>query len=165
MGSLGSSSVNEVVVAMLKKMDDSFNIIYATGKRLYEDVLKENLEKENIKIFERVDGIRLMKQADLLVSRAGATTIAEITAIQIPTILIPSPFVPNNHQYYNALALTSIDGAKMIEEKDLNEQVLFDNIKKLIVDEKRLKMMKEKLKQLANPNVLNDIVDEVEKIC
>ena len=69
--------------------------------------------------FEAIDGAKVMKNSTLLVSRAGATTLAEITAMGMPAILIPSPYVPNNHQYYNAKSLIDKNAALMIEEKDL----------------------------------------------
>ena len=63
--------------------------------------------------------ISLMKKCDVLVSRSGATTISEIVTLGIPTILIPSPYVPNNHQYINAMDLVNEDAAILIEEKKL----------------------------------------------
>ncbi|MBP5279974.1 MAG: undecaprenyldiphospho-muramoylpentapeptide beta-N-acetylglucosaminyltransferase, partial [Erysipelotrichaceae bacterium] len=119
---------------------------------------------EYLKIYERIDGINVMKNSTLLVCRAGATTLTEICAIGMPAILIPSPFVPNNHQYYNGKALTDKGAAIMIEEKDLSGEVLNDTISELINDDTRLKELSDNARKLSNPNVLNDMIEAIEKI-
>ena len=108
--------------------------------------------------------VNLMKNSDLLVSRAGATTLAEICAIGMPAILIPSPFVPNNHQYFNALALTDKDGAIMLEEKDFTANKLNKCIKSIINDDERLNALHENALKLSNKNVMEDIINKLESI-
>ena len=105
-----------------------------------------------------------MNNADLLVCRAGATTLSEICAIGIAAVLIPSPYVPNNHQYYNGKALVDKDAAVMIEEKDLSGQVLKDTIDSLINDDEKRAVMAENARQLGNPDVLDDIIKAIENI-
>ena len=105
-----------------------------------------------------------MKNADLLICRGGATTMAEIEAIGIAAIIIPSPFVPNNHQYYNGKSLVDKDAAIMIEEKDLNAELLNKTVNDLINDEDRLKMLSDNARKLGNPNVLDDMIVEVENL-
>ena len=76
-----------------------------------------------------VDGMTgLMKNVDLIVSRAGASTLSEIIALGLPSILIPSPYVANNHQYRNAMDLVNSSAAIMIEEKDLKGDILVRKI-------------------------------------
>ena len=82
----------------------------------------------------------------------------------MPAILIPSPFVPNNHQYYNGKALTDKNAALMIEEKDLSGEKLNALINSVINDEEKLKTLSENAAKLGNPNVLNDIVEAIEKL-
>lgn len=72
-----------------------------------------------------------------MICRAGATTLAEVTALGIPSILIPSPYVANNHQFYNANVLVEKGAALMIEEKDLNASTLNKSIIELFMDPKR----------------------------
>lgn len=72
-----------------------------------------------------------MKSADLIISRAGASTIAEIMATKTPSILIPSPYVANNHQYYNALDLVDKKISILLEEKDLNKDSLTEAINEI----------------------------------
>jgi UDP-N-acetylglucosamine--N-acetylmuramyl-(pentapeptide) pyrophosphoryl-undecaprenol N-acetylglucosamine transferase len=105
-----------------------------------------------------------MKNADLLVCRAGATTLTEICAMGMPSILIPSPFVPNNHQYYNGKALTDRDAAIMIEEKDLSGELLSRTIKELIFDDERLHTLSENARSMGNIHVLDDMIEAIENV-
>ena len=164
MGSLGSSSVNEKLLDYFKLLDGSYQVVFATGASHYEKMLSEVKQNDYLKVFERIDGVNVMNNADLLICRAGATTLSEICAIGIPSILIPSPYVPNNHQYYNGKALVDKDAAVMIEEKDLSGDKLNDTVNALINDDERLKEISANALKLGNPEVLNDIINEVENI-
>ena len=164
MGSLGSASVNEKLLDYFKLLDGSYQVVFATGKSHYDDVTSKISSNDYLKIFERIDGVNVIKNCDLLISRAGATTICEICAIGISSILIPSPYVPNNHQFYNGKALVDKDAAIMIEEKDLSGKYLYEVVDSLLKDEERLKTLSENAASLANKNVIDDIIMEVEKI-
>lgn len=164
MGSLGSASVNEKLLDYFKLLDGSYQVVFATGSAHYDKMNSLIEKKDYLKVYERIDGIKVMKNATLLVCRAGATTLCEISAMGMPAILIPSPFVPNNHQYYNGKALVDKNAAVMIEEKDLNGKVLNDTINSLINDENRLKELSENASKLGNPEVLNDIIEAVENL-
>ena len=164
MGSLGSSTVNEKLLEYFNLTDGSYQIIYATGKNHYDNAIRQAKKCDYIKLFEHVDAAGLMKNCDLLICRAGATTLSEISAIGIASILIPSPYVPNNHQFYNAKALVDKDAAMMIEEKDLTAQLLNDTVNKLINDDTKLKQLAENAQKLGNPNVLNDMIEAIENI-
>ena len=91
----------------------------------------------------------VMKNSTLLVCRAGATTLSEITAMGMPAIIIPSPYVPNNHQYYNGKALVDNDAAIMIEEKDLTADLLYKKVSDIINDDNRLKELSNNAKKLG----------------
>lgn len=164
MGSLGSATITKKMIEFFKLIDGTYQVIYATGKNYYQEVRNNVKDSEYLKIFERIDGINVMKNSDLLVSRAGATTLAEICAIGMPAILIPSPFVPNNHQYFNALALTDKDGAIMLEEKDFTASKLNECIKSIINDDERLKVLHKNALKLSNKNVMEDIINKLESI-
>ncbi len=164
MGSLGSSSVQEKLEEYFDLFDASYQIVYATGASHIDDVSERFFHKDNLKIYERIDGVSVMNNADLLICRAGATTLAEIQAIGIASILIPSPYVPNNHQYYNGKALVDEDAAIMIEEKELNGKRLNDIVNELIHDDERLKQMGENARKTGNPHVLDDMIKEIETI-
>ena len=164
MGSLGSSTVNEKLIDYFRMLDGSYQVVFATGRSHYDDVLSKIKPDDHLKIFERIDGINVMVNSTLLLCRAGATTLTEICSIGMPAILIPSPFVPNNHQYYNGKALVDKDAAIMIEEKDLSGQLLHDTIGELINDDNRLKELSDNARKLSNPNVLDDIIEAIEKL-
>ena len=101
---------------------------------------------------------------DLIICRAGATTAAEITALGTPAILIPSPYVAHNHQYYNAQVLCEHKAAFMIEEKNLNSDSLNAKIQ-LISENKALqKQMREASKQLGFPNASEDILNWIDEM-
>lgn len=164
MGSLGSSSVNEKLMDYFKLLDGSYQVVYGAGKLHYQKALENAPKKDYLKIYEHIDGINVMKNSTLLICRAGATTLAEIEAIGMPAILIPSPYVPNNHQFYNGKALTDADAALMIEEKDLTGDLLYSKVSDIINDGKKLSELSKNAKKLGNPNVLNDMVKAIENI-
>ena len=107
---------------------------------------------------------RIMKKTDIIVSRAGASTLSEIIALSIPSILIPSPYVPNNHQYKNAKDLIDEGAALLLEEQNLKDDILVKTIDKLIYDEKALLEMKKNLKKLDVPNSGEKIVTSIRKL-
>ena len=101
-----------------------------------------------------------MKSADLIISRAGASTIAEIIATKTPSILIPSPYVANNHQYYNAVDLVNKKISLLIEEKNLNKKTLINVIDE-IFNEEKLKEIKNNLKAMQILNSSTIIMNEI----
>ena len=164
MGSLGSSSVNDKLLEYFKTLDGSYQVVYATGKLHYEKAINEAVKADYLKIYEHIDGANVMKNSTLLICRAGATTLSEIAAIGMPAILIPSPYVPNNHQYYNGKALVDKNAAIMIEEKDLNADLLSETVSGIINDEQKLKDLSKNASKLGNPNVLEDMIEAIESI-
>lgn len=164
MGSLGSESVNNKLVEFFNDFDEDYQVVYATGKAYFDEDKKRIKEKDNLKVVERLDGIRAMKASDLLISRAGATTLTEIVSLGMPSILIPSPYVPNNHQYYNAKSLVDNGAALMIEEKDLTSEKLKEMINSIINDKEKLEALRKNARKLANDNVLEDIIKKIEEL-
>lgn len=164
MGSLGSQTVNKVVIEYLNSLKGDYQVIYASGKQNYAKARAAVKKKDYICVKEAVDGVKVMANSSLLVSRAGATTLSEICAMGMPSILIPSPYVPNNHQFYNAMALIDKNAALLLEEKDLSSASLKAIIEKSINDEELLKSLHENAIKLSNPKVLDEIVKEIEKL-
>ena len=93
---------------------------------------------------------------DLCISRAGATTIAEITNLGIPAIFIPSPNVAANHQYYNAKSLAENRAAVLLEDKEINEN-LFNTISNLIFNDEELAKLKSNIRKYSKPNAASEI--------
>lgn len=163
MGSLGSTSVNEMMVKALSSFTEDAQILYVTGKTNYEK-MKHQFHNPNIKVIDFVDQLAILPQVDFLICRAGATTLAEITALGKPSILIPSPYVAHNHQFYNANALVEHEAAWMIEEKDLNAEVLMKHIMMLLHDKCLQNTMKNNAKALGYPHACEDIMAMIEKM-
>ena len=164
MGSLGSKTVNEVLKSSLTKFDSSYEVLIVTGKNYY-DSYKQIKRNSNVFVEPFIDNLnRLFSKTDLLVSRAGATTISELIGTNTPTIFIPSPYVTENHQYKNAMDLVNNNAARIIEEKDLTSDKLVDEINKLINNEKELKEIKTNLKKLEVLDAGEKIYNEIEKL-
>lgn len=162
MGSLGSSSVSKVIDDCLDYLGKQFNVIVATGKS--NSYTYKHVSKDNIQIVEYVDGKQMLKGCALAVLRAGATTMAEIGAIGTPSILIPSPYVPNNHQYYNARELSDVDGAVLIEEKDLNAKGLADTINELMANPERREILRANAYRAGKRDAAEKMVDLMEEL-
>lgn len=163
MGSLGSTSVNDMMSEALGKYHEDAQILYVSGKQNY-DTMKDRFHNPNIKVVPYVDQLAILPQVDFLICRAGATTLAEITAIGKPSILIPSPYVAHNHQYYNASVLVEHKAAMMIEEKDLCAAVLLQKIAQLLQDDKLRHEMENNARKLGFPNACEDILALIEKM-
>ncbi len=165
-GSLGANAINNAVVEMLEILKDEDNIrfIHSTGKygKWVGDKLKEkNISygnSTNIEIREYIDNMDVCLSAcDLVISRAGASSISEIEALKKPSILVPSPNVAENHQFHNAMALAKNDGAILIEQKDLDGQKLADKILELKNDRAKLSKISENAGKNAKTNALSEI--------
>lgn len=158
MGSLGSSSVNQLMKEALKGIEDNIQFIYVCGKDNLQDATLFK-ELKNVHVTGYVDTLKIYKKIDGMICRAGATTLAEVTALGIPSILIPSPYVANNHQFYNANVLVEKGAALMIEEKDLNANTLNKSIIELFMDPKKMESVHEQALKLGRPNATYDIID------
>lgn len=165
MGSEGSTAMNEILLDYLRKFNEpDKEILFITGKRQFNDLnnnLKVSSSVKLVPFYEDLPG--LMKSADLIISRAGASTISEIISTHIPSILIPSPYVANNHQYYNALALKETGASVMIEQKDFTKELLSETVNNILDDKKVNKAMIEKLEFIDKLNPSTIIYNEIIK--
>lgn len=163
MGSLGSTSVNEAMVKALPELKDDVQILFVSGKGNYE-AMRDKFNKKNIKVVDYVKQIAIMEKVDCIICRAGATTAAEITAFGIPSILIPSPYVAHNHQFYNAQVLVEKKCAFMIEEKDLNGKTLFAKCSQIMEHPQLRKEMAENALKNSFMNASDDILAWVDEL-
>lgn len=167
MGSLGSSSVNEMMKEALHQMQhDAYDVIYVTGKNHYE-TMKEELKdlNDSIHLVSYIEDMpSLISSCDLIVTRAGATTLAEITAMGAASLIIPSPYVVANHQEYNALELVHENAAKCILEKDLNAQNFVKEVRDLLAHPKMLESLRKNARKLGKPHACKDIYEEMLKL-
>jgi UDP-N-acetylglucosamine--N-acetylmuramyl-(pentapeptide) pyrophosphoryl-undecaprenol N-acetylglucosamine transferase len=158
MGSLGSKTVNDKIVSFLNDFKSKdYEVMFVTGNSYYEKVKDVKVPK-NVKIVPFVYEMpSLMKATDLMVSRAGASTMSEILVLGVPTIFIPSPYVTNNHQYKNAMDLVNQNAALILEENDLTKENLIKLIDDTLSDKNTYKNIKDNLKELG-------ITDSTERI-
>ncbi len=165
-GSLGADAINNAVVEMLDllKNEENIRFLHATGKfgKWVPDKLKEKDvafgNGTNIEIREYIDNMNICLPAcDLVISRAGASSISEIQALSRPSILIPSPNVAENHQFHNAMTLAEHDGAVLIEEKDLDGKKLADKVLELKNDKSKLMSISANAGKNAKTNALSEI--------
>ena len=165
MGSLGASKVNDFLIRTMSLFNNKdYEILYVTGKGDYDRIKQINFPY-NVKVVPYVDKItRVMKKTDLIITRAGASTLSEIIALKVPSIIIPSPYVPNNHQYKNALDLVNNDAAVMIEEKNLKGDIIVRTVDNLLYDVAKLDNMKKKLGELQVSNSATIIYDNIRNL-
>ena len=164
MGSLGASRVNDYLIFHLKDFSNKeYELLVVTGQKDYEKF--KSIKYSNIKIVPYIDKLpRVMKKTDLFVSRAGASTLSEIEVLGIPSILIPSPYVPNNHQYKNAIDLVKDNKAVLLEEKDLTGSVLVNKVDGLINDDVLLTTMSHNLVKTSIHNSSDIIYSLIKKV-
>ena len=146
-GSRGSERMNEVFVEALEGFaDKNYHVIMVTGEVHYDKINNQitNLEKSlpNVSVFPYIkDMPQLFQNVDLVVCRSGATTLTELTALGLASILIPSPYVTNNHQEANARSLVDQGAASMILEKELNAQTMLAEIDHILLDSHKKEAM------------------------
>jgi len=165
MGSLGSETINE---ALKKSINDfnkkDFEVMIVTGKDHFNE-FNDVKANSNVKIVPYLDNMaNVLGNVDIIVSRAGASAISEITSLGIPSILVPSPYVANNHQYYNAKELVDNGASILLEEKDFDSATLLKDIDLLLNDKVLYSRMHEKALELSNHNSCSDIYKEIKGI-
>ena len=167
-GSLGARTVNNAIIAGLKQIGDAYGIqvIWQTGK-LYDQQCREALEASGVKNVVQMPFITNMdmayKAADLVVSRAGASSISELQLLGKPAILVPSPNVAEDHQAKNAQALASRDAAIMVTDADA-VNTLVGTMLDTARDSDLLASLGRNVEQMALRDAAEHIVDEVERI-
>ena len=162
-GSLGARSINDGVLKSLKLIKNtSFRLLWQVGNRFIDTVDSSFDKKEfsNVKTMSFIKRIDLAyAAADIIISRAGALSISEITLIGKPSILIPSPNVSEDHQTKNAMYLVENNAAKIIYDNETDK--ILNTAIKLLKSPKEISIIAENAKRLAKPNATEDIVKEV----
>ncbi|HHW46560.1 MAG TPA: undecaprenyldiphospho-muramoylpentapeptide beta-N-acetylglucosaminyltransferase [Clostridiales bacterium] len=174
-GSLGARPINQAVADLIKWhfKTGKYYHYHATGKTGYEptmQLLKDNgVEVEglsNIRITEYINDMDvLMAAADLVICRCGAITLSELQVQGKPSILIPSPYVAENHQFHNAMTMKRINAAEVIEEKDLTGYRLIRTVALLLSDKARLLQMGQNAKKLAVFDANQRIYNVIMQLC
>ena len=166
-GSLGARTLNQSMIAGLEKISKTdVQVIWQTGKFYIDSARKaaESYVSPALVVTDFVSRMDLAYSiADLVVSRAGASSISELCLLAKPVILVPSPNVAEDHQTQNALALVRKDAAVMIKDMDAMEQ-LVDSALKLIEDESELTKLSKNILKLAEKDSADRIAVEVVKL-
>mgnify|MGYP004655970365 CR=1 FL=1 len=165
MGSLGSSTMTLKIKELIPEFrDKNYQVLVVTGNG-YLDQYKDVKTPDNVKIVPFLnDFICFLKDSDLIISRAGASTISEITAIGLPAILVPSPYVTGNHQYMNAKELEKTGACVLIEEKDFSADKIVLEIDKLFNNKIIYDKMKRDSRKLGVSDSASRIYREIRKL-
>ena len=160
-GSLGARTINNSIAAGIEKIPQNIQLIWQSGKG-YDTQAKKALEEkkpENIKQMPFISRMDMAyKAADLVISRAGASSISELCLLGKPVILIPSPNVAEDHQTKNAQALSTKNAALMIRDCDA-QNLLIDTALKTVQDETSLKNMSDNISKMAQRDSATRIAD------
>ncbi|MGL4483798.1 MAG: undecaprenyldiphospho-muramoylpentapeptide beta-N-acetylglucosaminyltransferase [Anaerovoracaceae bacterium] len=167
-GSQGAARINREFLEIIKEYNGKKNVkvYFATGKNYYSSTLSELSEmgvdlRGNVVIKEYFEDMSsILKITDLAICRSGALTVSEVATAGVPSILIPSPNVSGNHQYFNALALAQKKATILIEEKELGEGRILKEIRELINSPEKVKLIRENVLKVFNNNA-TDVIYEV----
>ena len=162
-GSLGARKINELIAENLPFFkEQKVQLLWQCGKLYYEQY-KQHDEKKHVHVHAFINRMDLAyAAADIIISRAGASSVSELCIVGKPTIFIPSPNVAEDHQTKNAKAISDKHAAILLRESDLETfPILFES---LIKDEGKQESLSENIKELASPNATNHIVNQVDKL-
>ena len=156
-GSQGSQFLNDKIkLAVENDKLDFLNIIWIVGKNNYE--LLKHLKSKNVIIYDYCNEMSsLYQNVDLVLSRSGAMTVAELIKFEKPSILVPFKFSSENHQHFNAKFLQDNFCSKLIKEDDFNEETFVSTLRNLFQDDRILGSMKSNFKNINNPDTLSII--------
>lgn len=172
-GSLGAAKINEAMAEVLRRSrkEGKLQHIHGAGKNGFAAMstkLQEMgvpLKADGIHVREYIDDMpRCMAAADVVICRCGAMTLSELPAAGKPSILIPSPYVAENHQYHNAMVLVNQGAALCIEEKDLTADRLWEAICSITAEPQKLKEMEQRVRQMAILDADLRILQELQKL-
>lgn len=157
-GSLGAHRINQLIEQQLPLFEQlGVQVLWQCGKLYYEEYKKYN--SEQIRILAFIDRMELAyAAADVIISRAGASSVSELCVVGKPVIFIPSPNVAEDHQTKNARAIADKQAAILLRESELNEQFA-NTFSKLIDNEAQQEALSAHIKALAQPNATKDIVN------
>ena len=157
-GSLGARRINQLIEQQLPLFEQlGVQVLWQCGKLYYEEYKKYN--SEQVRVLAFIDRMELAyAAADVIISRAGASSVSELCVVGKPVIFIPSPNVAEDHQTKNARAIADKQAAILLRESELNEQFA-NTFGKLIADEAQQEALSVHIKALAQPNATKDIVN------
>lgn len=174
-GSLGAKVFNERVAQLLCRSAElpDCRFYHGTGRGWYEEFARTltdhgvafNGENDRVRVVEFITDMPLaLHAADLVISRSGASTLAEIAVCGTPAILIPSPNVTENHQYHNAMVLAEAGGAEVVTEDQLDDEILFRLVNDRLNDPEKLRQMRSGMSSMAVYDVSERIYAQLRQL-
>lgn len=161
-GSLGARTINHCIAGGLDRLKEKdIQVIWQTGRTYFPQAKKQTEGYEYIQAMEFISNMdEAFAAADLVISRAGASTISELCLVGKPVIFVPSPNVTEDHQTHNAMALVNNNAAEMVKDVTAKDE-LIDACLALIADESKMNELAENIKPLGISNSAERIVDEL----
>ena len=172
-GSRGARKINQSVIDAYDdfREDQDLRIVHIAGMIEHDEVkdqidkIKRSTDKVKYHLFPYIQEMgAAYAVADLAVTRAGASTVAELTARGLPSILIPYPYATDNHQFVNAQNLETAGAAKIISDQDINADKLYKAVSGLVHDPQQLKQMRERAVKFGRPQAARNLAERILKI-
>jgi UDP-N-acetylglucosamine--N-acetylmuramyl-(pentapeptide) pyrophosphoryl-undecaprenol N-acetylglucosamine transferase len=174
-GSLGARAINQCIAPLMAYTKKYPNVKHIHGMgSFYTEIFPELLQKEGMRLSQEISRLdvreyindmpKCLNAADIVISRAGAMTVSEVSACAKTAIFIPSPNVAENHQYYNAMSLGKNGGAVVIEEKNLSREKLIQEVTKFLDDPAKIKEMSKRAGECAVDGSNQKIYKELMKL-
>ncbi|MDR2832997.1 MAG: undecaprenyldiphospho-muramoylpentapeptide beta-N-acetylglucosaminyltransferase [Streptococcaceae bacterium] len=169
-GSQGALKINRAFVDALPHFEGKdYQVLYASGERYYdefkESFIKAQEKMPNISIQPYINKMaEVLANSSIMIGRSGATSLAEMTALGLPGILIPSPYVTNDHQTKNAQALVDVGAAILIKDDELTGENLVQAIDNVLLNEEKLQLMSKSSKKAGVPNASKRLLTLINKV-
>jgi UDP-N-acetylglucosamine--N-acetylmuramyl-(pentapeptide) pyrophosphoryl-undecaprenol N-acetylglucosamine transferase len=165
-GSLGAKAINDLGLALARTPNRAFQVLHVTGPKYLEAVQAQlGPPPDGVVLVGYEDKMQdSLAAADLVVARAGSSTLAEITVVGLPSVLVPSPNVTDNHQEGNARGLESAGAAMVVVEQDLDLHAAALEVARLASDRVRLDAMGTAARTLGRPDTAEQVADVVESV-
>nr|WP_316614449.1 undecaprenyldiphospho-muramoylpentapeptide beta-N-acetylglucosaminyltransferase [uncultured Ruminococcus sp.] len=172
-GSLGAECINRSMAELIARSakDKKYHHIHAYGQQgtWMPDLLKsmgvDPKDYDNLDVRQYIDNMdECLAACDLVVSRAGAITLSEVQAKGRPAVLIPSPFVAENHQYHNAMSMVNKKAAKLIEQADLTGELLIETVDSMLTDKSVLEEYRRNAQKMAITNANERIYQTIKEV-
>ncbi|GEK27959.1 undecaprenyldiphospho-muramoylpentapeptide beta-N-acetylglucosaminyltransferase [Furfurilactobacillus siliginis] len=170
-GSQGALKINAVSVKAIPEFNKRpYQVVFVTGQKRFDDVQEQMKAAkitlaENVKVVPYISNMpEVLPKVAAIVGRAGATSLAEITALGIASILIPSPYVTNDHQTKNAMSLVNQGAAEIITEADLSADTLMTTVDQLMTDEMKRTKMAAAARKMGVPDAADQLLKVVTEL-
>jgi len=161
-GSQGARRINELMLEILPRLKalENFQVLWATGEQNFAPIVAQAGNLNHVKVVPYIDEMAAaFSLADFVLCRAGASTIFELANCGLPALLVPFPFATADHQTFNARVLAQAGAARMLVEKELTAEKLFNHVQELTARKEIRQQMAAAAKKMARPQAAGEIVE------